>query len=137
MFKQAASIVSVPSFSRGLDEVEAQRFEIEVTTPDDASHAILTVSGEVDMGSAHEIDAVVSVVAGWKETTDVVIDISRVTFIDSSGIAALLRCRKELDEAGIGFNVIGAQGMPLNVLRITGVLPYLTKPSTTATVKSA
>ena len=117
--------------------MEAQRFEIEVTTPDDASHAILTVSGEVDIGIVHEIDAVVSVVAGWKETTDVVIDISRVTFIDSSGITALLRCRKELDEAGIGFNVIGAQGMPLNVLRITGVLPYLTKSSTTATVKSA
>jgi len=117
--------------------VEAQRFEIEVTTPDDASHAILTVSGEVDMGSAREIDAVVSVVAGWKETTDVVMDFSRVTFIDSSGIAALLRCRKELDDAGIGFNVIGVQGMPLNVLRITGVLPYLSKPTTTANVKSA
>jgi len=117
--------------------VEAQRFEIEVTTPDDASHAIVTLSGEVDMGSAHEIDAVVAVVAGWKETTDVVMDLSRVTFIDSSAVAPVLRCRKELDEAGIGFNVIGAQGMPLNVLRITGVLPYLCKPTTTANVKSA
>ncbi|HZX55360.1 MAG TPA: STAS domain-containing protein, partial [Ilumatobacteraceae bacterium] len=97
--------------------MEAQRFEIEVTTPDDAARAILTISGEVDMASAHEIDAVVAVVAGWKETTDVVIDLASVTFIDSSGIAALLRCRQELDDAGIGFNVIGAQGMPLNVLR--------------------
>ena len=120
------------------DEVDAQqRFEIEVTTPDGASLAVLTLSGEVDMSSAHEIDAVVAVVAGWNETTDVVIDLSSVTFIDSSGIAALLRCRQELDEAGIGFNVIGAQGMPLNVLRITGVLPYLSKPATTANIESA
>jgi anti-anti-sigma factor len=117
--------------------VEAQRFEIEVTTPDDAARAILTISGEVDMASAHEIDAVVAVVAGWKETTDVVLDLASVTFIDSSGIAALLRCRQELDDAGIGFNVIGAQGMPLNVLRITGVLPYLSKPATTANLESA
>jgi len=115
---------------RRLGEVDAERFEIEVTTPDDANRAILTVSGEVDMRSAHELDAVVAVVAGWRETTDVVIDLSSVTFIDSSGIAALLRCRQELDDAGIGFNVIGAQGMPLNVLRITGVLPYLSQPST-------
>jgi anti-anti-sigma factor len=117
--------------------VEAQRFEIEVTTPDDAARAILTISGEVDMASAHEIDAVVAVVAGWKETTDVVLDLASVTFIDSSGIAALLRCRQELDDAGIGFNVIGAQGMPLNVLRITGVLPYLSKPATTANMENA
>jgi anti-anti-sigma factor len=120
------------------DEVDAQqRFEIEVTTPAGASLAILTLAGEVDMSSAHEIDAVVAVVAGWNETADVVIDLSRVSFIDSSGIAALLRCRQELDDAGIGFNVIGAQGMPLNVLRITGVLPYLSKPATTANIQSA
>lgn len=114
-----------------------QRFEIEVTTPDGASLAVLTLTGEVDMSSAHEIDAVVAVVAGWNETTDVVIDLSSVSFIDSSGIAALLRCRQELDDAGIGFNVIGAQGMPLNVLRITGVLPYLSKPTTTAKIQTA
>jgi len=117
--------------------VDAQRFEIEVTTPDDAARAILTISGEVDMASAHEIDAVVAVVAGWKETTDVVVDLASVTFIDSSGIAALLRCRQELDDTGIGFNVIGAQGMPLNVLRITGVLPYLSNSPSTAHIKSA
>jgi len=110
--------------------VEAQqKFEIDVVTSDDATRALMTVGGEIDVGTAHEIDAVVAVVAGWSETRDVVVELSEVTFIDSSGIAALLRCRQELDKAGIGFNVVGARGMPLTVLEITGVLPYLSTTS--------
>jgi len=113
--------------------VEApQKFEIDVTTSDEATRAVLTVGGEIDVGSAHEIDAVVLVVAGWSETRDVVVELSEVTFIDSSGIAALLRCRQELDKAGIGFSVVGARGMPLTVLEITGVLPYLSASNANA-----
>jgi anti-anti-sigma factor len=118
--------------------VEAQqKFEIEISTSDDATRAVLTVEGEIDVGSAHEIDAVVAVVAGWSETRDVVLELSNVTFIDSSGIAALLRCRKELDKAGIGFSVVGARGLPLTVLEITGVLSYLSVPAPTAEAESA
>jgi len=106
--------------------VEAQReFEIDVTTSADGMCATVTLAGEVDMASAHEIDAVVAVVAGWSETAEVIVDLSRVTFIDSTGIAALLRCRQELDDARIGFGLVGARGMPLTVLEITGVLPFL------------
>lgn len=112
-----------------------QKFEIEIATSDDATRAVVTVGGEIDVGSAHEIDAVVAVVAGWSETRDVVVEMSSVSFIDSSGIAALLRCRQALDKAGIGFSVVGAQGLPLTVLEITGVLPYLS--TSTANVESA
>jgi anti-anti-sigma factor len=116
--------------------VEAQqKFEIEVATSDDATRSVLTVGGEIDVGSAHEIDAVVAVVAGWSETKDIVVEMGNVTFIDSSGIAALLRCRQQIDKAGLGFSVVGARGMPLTVLEITGVLPYLS--TSTADVETA
>ena len=43
--------------------MEAQeKFEIEIATSDDATRAVLTVGGEVDVGSAHEIDAVVAAI---------------------------------------------------------------------------
>ena len=118
--------------------MEAQeKFEIEIVTSDDATRAVLTVGGEVDVGSAHEIDAVVAVVAGWSETRDVVLDLANVSFIDSSGIAALLRCRQELDKANIGLSVVGVRGLPLTVLEITGVLPYLSASAPRANVESA
>ena len=60
-----------------------QKFEIDVVTSDDATRALLTVGGEIDVGTAHEIDAVVAVVAGWSETRDVVVELSEVTFIDN------------------------------------------------------
>ena len=114
-----------------------EKFEIEIATSDDATRAVLTVGGEIDVGSAHEIDAVVAVVAGWSETKDVVLELSNVSFIDSSGVAALLRCRQELDKADIGFSIAGARGMPLTVLEITGVLPYLSATATRTNVESA
>ena len=120
--------------------MEAQeKFEIEIATSDDATRAVLTVGGEIDVGSAHEIDAVVAVVAGWSETKDVVLELSNVSFIDSSGVAALLRCRQELDKANIALSVVGARGLPLTVLEITGVLPYLSAsaPAPRADAESA
>jgi len=113
---------------------DEERFDIELTRSEDSARAVLTISGEIDMATAPEIDDAVALIAGRAETTDVVIDLTDVTFIDSSGIAALLRCRKLMDEAQIGFNVTGTRGMPLTVLEITGVLSYLSTPIQTGAV---
>jgi len=104
-------------------------FNVEIEPSEDRTYVVVTVAGEVDSSTAWEIDSVTTVLAGWSETRQVVADLGAVTFLDSSGIAALLRCRQACDAAGIDFTVVNVHGMPLTVLHITGVLDHLS-PST-------
>jgi len=99
-------------------------FNIEVSE-DGAEIAVVSVAGEIDIDNAHSLRSVVSVAAGWNETSRVVVDLSAVTLMDSSGISALLLCHRDCQASGIGFEAVGAQGGPLKVLELTGVLELL------------
>ena len=43
--------------------------------------------------------------------TTVQVDLSGVRFLDSSGIALLLRGRRDADERAVGYRVTGAHGI--------------------------
>ena len=53
------------------------------------------------------------------------IDLSEVTFLDSSGIALLLKGRRDAEERGLRYQVFGARGAALQVLELTGVWAHL------------
>jgi anti-anti-sigma factor len=60
-----------------------------------------TVRGELDMNTAPELEnSLEGVVTG--EGAQVVIDLSECDFIDSTGIAVIVRCWQRLDSAGEG-----------------------------------
>ena len=89
------------------------------------STAVVVPIGEIDMVSgvtvAHEIDAAV-------ESADVqviVVDLAQVSFLDSSGIGVLLKGRRQADEHGKSYQVIGAAGFVLQILDMTGVWSHL------------
>jgi ABC-type transporter Mla MlaB component len=48
----------------------------------------------------------------------VIVDLSDVTFLDSSGISALLRGRRLADDTHPGYHVTGARGLVLTVLEL-------------------
>ena len=56
---------------------------------------------------------------------DLIVDLSRVSFLDSSGIRQLMDARRDLADQGAGMAVIGAQGVVLTVLKVTGVYDAL------------
>lgn len=76
------------------------------------SEAVLTayVSGEIDHHSAKGIrEAIDSALATYSPDT-LVMDVSGITFMDSSGLGLVLGRYTRTSEAGIKFSVSGASG---------------------------
>ena len=95
----------------------------------------------MDVSIAHEDDAVVASVRGeidadnceglgerlLEDTSDVsrlVVDLSGLTFIDSSGISELLRTSETADERGQQFEIRNPSTTVYRVLEITGLLSH-------------
>jgi len=74
------------------------------TTAHAGDTVVVTVVGEVDMMTAPELTKVFNGVAG--ATRRVVVDLSEVTFLDSSGLNALVRGRRELGAGDIDLKVV-------------------------------
>lgn len=82
-----------------------------------ADGAVLSLQGECDMAAVPAIaDAVEALETRW-----VVVDLSGLTFLDSSGLGALLRAKSCLEQRGGTLRISGAAGSVLKVLEITGV----------------
>jgi anti-sigma B factor antagonist len=100
---------------------------VSVSTRSDGDAATVVVAGDVDLASAPSVDAAIEAAIGTAGPMGVVVDLSQVTFLDSSGISALLRGRRLADEGAVAYRVIGAQGLVLTVLEMTGVWPHLSR----------
>jgi anti-sigma B factor antagonist len=103
-----------------LSEIEASStFEYTVTRDDDA--ATLVASGEIDLASSpglrQELQDLID--AGARR---VVVDLSAVTFIDSSGLGVLVGVLNRLDDVGGGtLELCGLTGPVRKVFEITGL----------------
>jgi anti-sigma B factor antagonist len=99
-----------------------------VRTVDSDGRAELALVGELDMASApqllHAVDALIA--AGQRMTT---LDLSALTFCDSSGISALIQVRAAMVQVGGELSVVGVTGLPLRALQVTGLLQMLTGSS--------
>ena len=97
------------------------------TTSSRRSGAVLTVavSGDIDLSTGPLVSRALDDALAADGVTDVDVDLSAVQFLDSSGIALLLKGRRTADEHARGFRVTGAQGMARQVLELTGVWAHL------------
>jgi anti-anti-sigma factor len=88
----------------------------------------LHVSGEVDLAvSATLLDAILS--AGLTgHNSDLVVDLSQVTFLDSSGIRTLVEAATRLANDGIGLRVTNPSPFVTKVFELSGVGAYLGLP---------
>ena len=93
------------------------RAPIGVTTEESHGTVIVRVSGEVDVATSEVLDETLRVLAKrWSGR--VAVDLACVTFMDSSGLRALVRARDRMDAAGRWLVVRGATGQPLRLLDI-------------------
>jgi anti-sigma B factor antagonist len=83
-------------------------------------HPVVSVHGEVDVSSApevqRELDAVIE--AGART---VVVDLSDVSFLDSTGLGALVAARAAATASGGSVAVVCDQGRLLKLFTITGL----------------
>ena len=95
----------------------------------DSNNGVVRValSGELDLASApileEALDAVVS--DGF---AGVMVDLRELTFIDSSGLHALLRARTGADTSGKGLILVGAPDAAQRLFELTGTQFLLADP---------
>ena len=67
-----------------------------VHVEDDGARAVVRVSGEIDIATTPDVDDAVARIT----TPHIVLDLSEVSFMGSSGLASLLRASRRAEELG-------------------------------------
>ena len=85
----------------------------------------LTLGGEIDLSVSDTLHTVIAGHLSTDATAGVVVDLERVTFLDSSGISALVRGRNLAEQHAVLFRVVNARDKVLEVLELTGLSEHL------------
>lgn len=88
---------------------------------EDGTRLTLYLSGEIDHHTAHSIMREVMDKLEAELPRDCILDMSKVTFMDSSGIAIILKAYKLLNSTGGRLAVANAQSQPQRVLDASGL----------------
>jgi anti-anti-sigma factor len=82
---------------------------------------LVRVHGEIDLSNAHEVSSAIGTVMG-QETRWLVVDLSEITYLDSSGVALLLRLAERLQTRRRQLHLVVPRGSPVRrVLVFTGL----------------
>jgi anti-anti-sigma factor len=93
-----------------------------IVTDRSADAAIVSASGEVDAFVAPELEAALADVDG---DTRLVVDLARVTFMDSTALGAVVRAARECDRRGVSLRVLLPQGLARRIFEITALYTAL------------
>ena len=96
--------------------------QLVIKTRIDGSNAVLQLRGEIDIASAPQL---ASELDQLPPATSILLDLSAVEFIDSSGIGMLMDTHRRLVEHGGQLRLEGAAGITRRALELTGVLDLL------------
>jgi anti-sigma B factor antagonist len=80
----------------------------------------MELAGEFDLGSAAHFSAGANEAMNVEAAT-LVVDLADLTFIDSTGVAALLELHHRLNAAGRSLRVINVGRQPASVFAMTGL----------------
>ena len=97
---------------------------LEVTLAVDNAAAVLMLAGEADMASACTLIACLDAVR-LDYDGPVLLDLSSLTFLDSSGINAIVKCRKALAESGRSLTLRRPTPTVMRVIEICGLTELL------------
>ncbi|MET8298520.1 STAS domain-containing protein [Streptomyces sp. NPDC005180] len=89
-----------------------------------ADHITVTVTGELDMETCPDVTKITEALSLDGKTLTV--DLSAVTFMDSSGLNALLRLRSRAQTEAASLRLAGVPDQALRVLDLTGTRQLFT-----------
>jgi anti-sigma B factor antagonist len=93
-----------------------QGLSLDVSS-DDAGRVVIAVAGEVDMATAPQLAHCLLGHTG----TDVVVDLSEVTFMDSTGMTALVQGYNAARKSGCTLRTTGERDVIRRVIEISGL----------------
>jgi anti-sigma B factor antagonist len=85
----------------------------------------LDVSGEVDMASSEVLNNAIRAALTVPRVKRLVVDLSKVTFLNSTGINTLVQGHERAGEQDMTLQVVNPSQMALRVLELTGVREFL------------
>jgi anti-sigma B factor antagonist len=98
--------------------------QLSLTVHPDGHGAVLTVAGEVDLATAPQLQAkLVDLVDDG--VGGVVVDLTPVAFMDSTGLGVLLAAHRRAQAGGPAIRLVCPEGPVLRVLRLTGLVQIL------------
>lgn len=95
-------------------------FQVEVESA--SGRVVLRLRGELDLVSSYALEARLQVV---DETADVVIDLSELEFVDSTGLGVLVKTHQRLRREGRGLTLVAGSGQVSRLLTLTGLTDQL------------
>jgi anti-sigma B factor antagonist len=103
------------------------QFRVEVTTKGEAS--VISVIGELDLASSPALEEELQRLAAGHAAL-VIVDLSELEFMDSTGLSVLVRAHQRAEESGQRFGLINASQQVQRLLSLTGVADRLTLADT-------
>lgn len=91
-----------------------------LTVHQNAARTVITVVGEIDLSTSGQLDGAV-VEALDQATSHLTLDLSDVTFLDSSGLGVIVKALKRAKEVGTAFDVVATNERVLKVFNLTGL----------------
>ena len=92
---------------------------LSIHTSRDGGQARVAAEGEIDLSTVGELrDAVLRCAEGAER---LLLDVERIDFIDTTGLAALLELRSTLQARGVLFEIAAADGPVRQAVDVTGL----------------
>jgi anti-sigma B factor antagonist len=86
--------------------------------------AVMRVTGEVDVVSASTLRRELALHMGSRQA-DLVVDLTAVTFMDSTGLSVLVRAARQLHERGGRLELVVDRARVVDLLRLTAVQRFV------------
>lgn len=82
----------------------------------------VTASGEIDLATAPDLEKhIVGSLAGRSDAKGVVVDLSEIDFIDSTGLRTLITAQQQMSTAGLEFVLVYGAGAVRRLLEVTSL----------------
>ncbi len=94
--------------------------QISIDSRQQDDRTVVEVSGEVDVSTADALDAKLTELTD-AGATDLVVDLSKVEFLDSTGLGVLVKTLKHVREHDGSLAVVASSERIAKVFRITGL----------------
>jgi phospholipid/cholesterol/gamma-HCH transport system permease protein len=104
-----------PSYEPQPDVSDHAEFTLAAFTPT-RNELLLTLSGRVSTGNAHVLRDEIHDILGASPPEQVVMDVGRITYLDSSGIAILMELRQKCLEIGGSLELVNVPERVRNLL---------------------
>jgi anti-sigma B factor antagonist len=107
-------------YGRGRGGQEEERVDFGVSTTQDGDYAVVAVTGELDVYTAPVLEeSLGELVEGGNPR--LVVDLTEVTFMDSTGLGLLIKALKWTRELDGSLKIVANTDKVLKVFRVTGL----------------